>query len=403
MEGRFVAAAADEPPTSRRGGDRPGRRAAAGPTSTAAGDRRRAGRALGALLVDLHGQHAHQSLLPPAAQRDALDRFGRRRPRPLRAARVAVHDLVDELAALGGDERAAPASSTWCATRSTRSRPPPSPARRGRDLEAEEDVLADAAAHREAALAVAALSGDGDDAVVDGRRPAPTRSVRRWRRWPGGARSPAEERLRALAAEVADVADERAAGETIDEDPERLEQVRERRQLLHELRRKYGETLADVVAEGERLQAGWPSSRATTHAPPSSTPSWRGPGTRPRSPRGGGGAPRRRPRAGRRIQANLVELAMPKAVRSPSRSRATTPATTSRCCSPPTPGRRRCPSPRWPRVASWRDHARVAPRAHRRAAHAGLRRGRRRHRRRGRGGRGPGAGPARGASTRCWS
>ena len=29
----------------------------------------------GARLVDIHGQHAHQSLLGAAAQRDALDRF----------------------------------------------------------------------------------------------------------------------------------------------------------------------------------------------------------------------------------------------------------------------------------------------------------------------------------------
>ena len=30
----------------------------------------------GARLVDLHGQHAHQSLLRPSVQREALDRFG---------------------------------------------------------------------------------------------------------------------------------------------------------------------------------------------------------------------------------------------------------------------------------------------------------------------------------------
>jgi DNA repair protein RecN (Recombination protein N) len=76
-------------------------------------------------------------------------------------------------------------------------------------------------------------------AAVTGRRPFGT----------------SEERLRALVAEVVDVAAElRGAGEAIDEDPERLELVRARRQLLRELRRKYGETLADVIAEGERLR-----------------------------------------------------------------------------------------------------------------------------------------------------
>jgi DNA repair protein RecN (Recombination protein N) len=66
----------------------------------------------------------------------------------------------------------------------------------------------------------------------------------------------AEGRLRAVAAEVTDVAGElRAAGEAIDEDPERLDRVRERRQLLRDLRRKYGETVGEVIAEGDRLAA----------------------------------------------------------------------------------------------------------------------------------------------------
>src|SRR4029453_12268376 len=43
--------------------------------------------ALGAALVALHGQHAHQPLPPPAAQRESLDRFGGVDLDPLRAAR----------------------------------------------------------------------------------------------------------------------------------------------------------------------------------------------------------------------------------------------------------------------------------------------------------------------------
>src|SRR5690606_14469147 len=124
-------------------------------------------------------------------------------------------------------------------------------------LEAEEDVLADAAAHREAGVvAVTALSGDGT--VADGPVSSAADAV-------GAAvaavagRAPfaaQEERLRAVAAEIADIAGElRAAGEAIDEDPERLAQIRERRQLLRDLRRKYGDRVADVIAEGERLRA----------------------------------------------------------------------------------------------------------------------------------------------------
>jgi DNA repair protein RecN (Recombination protein N) len=57
-----------------------------------------------------------------------------------------------------------------------------------------------------------------------------------------------EGRLRAAAAEIDDVAAElRDRGETLDEDPERLAAIRERRQLLRDLRRKYGESIADVL------------------------------------------------------------------------------------------------------------------------------------------------------------
>ena len=53
-------------------------------------------------------------------------------------------------------------------------------------------------------------------------------------------------RLRSAAAELADVvSDLRSVGETIEEDPERLAAVRERRQLIVDLRRKYGTATLD--------------------------------------------------------------------------------------------------------------------------------------------------------------
>jgi DNA repair protein RecN (Recombination protein N) len=67
------------------------------------------------------------------------------------------------------------------------------------------------------------------------------------------------ERLRDLLAELDDVAaDLRTAGEEIDESPERLAFLRERRQLLKNLRRKYGDDLAAVMefhsTSAERLR-----------------------------------------------------------------------------------------------------------------------------------------------------
>src|ERR1043166_1886423 len=99
-------ATADEPVLA-RGVRRDGRsRAYLDGRLATVGELAEAGRA----LVDLHGQHAHQSLLDPAVQRGALDRYaGPSALEPLaryRAARATARDLDAELAALGGDARA---------------------------------------------------------------------------------------------------------------------------------------------------------------------------------------------------------------------------------------------------------------------------------------------------------
>ena len=57
-------------------------------------------------LVDLHGQHLHQSLLRPAAQRAALDSFGNIDLAPLRDVRSRIKALKSKLESLGGDEHA---------------------------------------------------------------------------------------------------------------------------------------------------------------------------------------------------------------------------------------------------------------------------------------------------------
>jgi DNA repair protein RecN (Recombination protein N) len=106
--------------------------------------------------------------------------------------------------------------------------------------------LSGAQAHREsAAIALGALTDDGGaaDAVnaalgsVGGRGPFAELS----------------ERLRGVVAELIDIAAElRDRVESIDDDPAQLAAVVERRQLLRNLRRKYGETLADVIVfQGE--------------------------------------------------------------------------------------------------------------------------------------------------------
>ncbi|MGH9225895.1 MAG: AAA family ATPase, partial [Acidimicrobiales bacterium] len=118
---------------------------------------------LGRRLVDLHGQHAHQSLLATRAQREALNRFGDIDLGPLHDARHRLATVEASLAALGGDERARAREIDLLRFQLGEL---DAAAIDGPDederLEAEEDLLADAAAHRDAASAAyRSLAGDG--------------------------------------------------------------------------------------------------------------------------------------------------------------------------------------------------------------------------------------------------
>ncbi len=194
-------------------------------------------------VIDLHGQHAHQGLLSVGAQRAALDQFAGVDLGPLRAARARITELDAELAALGGDERAR-AREIDLLRFQVAELDAAAIADPDEDisLAREEELLADAVAHREAgALAVEALRGDAGTADS---LAAALGAL--------GHRDPfvaLVERLRSVSAELDDVAAElRAQAESIDEDPERLAAIRVRRQLLVDLRRKYGDDLAEVMA-----------------------------------------------------------------------------------------------------------------------------------------------------------
>jgi DNA repair protein RecN (Recombination protein N) len=204
----------------------------------------------GGVLVEIHGQRAHQSLLVPAVQRAALDRFGAVDHSALAEARARLSAIDERLATLGGDARARAREIDLLRYQVDELE------RAGLDdpdedehLDAEEDLLADARAHREAAAtAHAALADDGGAADAVGTAVAAL-----------AGRAPFKEleaRLRAVAADVADIGSEiRAGAERIEDDPVRLDAIRERRQLLRELRRKYGDTLADVMAHRDEAAA----------------------------------------------------------------------------------------------------------------------------------------------------
>jgi DNA repair protein RecN (Recombination protein N) len=199
----------------------------------------------GRTLVDLHGQHAHQSLLSSVEQRALLDRAAGDRAiaarDAVRDARAEVRALGAELDSMGGDERSrarevdllryqlAEIDAAAIADVDEDAR-----------LAAAEGLLADAEAHR-AALddAYAQLEGPAEDAL--GVAVAALASREPF--------ADLAQRLRALQGEVADAAhDVRLTAEQMTADPERLAELQRRRALLNELMRKYGPTL-DAVLE----------------------------------------------------------------------------------------------------------------------------------------------------------
>ena len=124
-------------------------------------------------------------------------------------------------------------------------------------------------------------------------------------------------RLHGVAAELADVAaDVRHRGEVIEGDPERQAEVGARRQLLQELRRKYGETLAEVIewrdAAEQRLAEleGHEVVAAALDAERVGRPGRAGRASRARSPPPGAAAAGPLAEA---VEAQLPDLAMPKA------------------------------------------------------------------------------------------
>lgn len=201
-------------------------------------------------LVDMHGQHAHQSLLGAKAQRDALDAYAKVDLEPLRNARAVVTEIDAVLATLGGDDRMRAREIDLLRFQVNEII---ESALQGADedeqLSREEDVLADAVNYREALWkAVASLSEESGATDNLGNAVSALSNKEPF----AGFVS----RLKALQSELEDLsADIRDEADSIEENPSRLDEVRSRRQLLVDLRRKYGDSLEEVIAFGEESAA----------------------------------------------------------------------------------------------------------------------------------------------------
>lgn len=205
---------------------------------------------LGGRLVDLHGQHSHQSLLHQGAQRAALDRYGAVSTAEVELCRAELRSTESRLSELGGDEASRARELDLLGFQLSEleaaalSDPDEEEA-----LKREESVLSSAEELRATAEESRAMIG-GDEGARDllGRsasvlgRHEPLADLAR--------------RIEALAGELDDIASElRGRSESFESDPSRLAEVQERRRLFSELRRKYGTSLREVISYREAARA----------------------------------------------------------------------------------------------------------------------------------------------------
>jgi DNA repair protein RecN (Recombination protein N) len=210
---------------------------------------------LGALLVDLHGQHETQSLLHADAQRDILDAFAH-----AEAERGAVAETHAALAALRGEEQSLASRRDEIRRRADYLRHvvteiEQAKLKPGEDeaLQVEARRLSQAGALGEQAQRIVdALEGDGnalgalgvaDRALAGLEKVDP--AVAGWR-----------EMLEAAYTNLAELARQASAyADEVEEDPERLAEVEQRRDLLFKLTGKYGATLDAVLATRDQSAA----------------------------------------------------------------------------------------------------------------------------------------------------
>ena len=212
-------------------------------------------------LIELHGQHEHQTLLDPSTHLGVIDTFGRLDAliAPTTAAFDAMSESKDELArirAAARDRESRLDLVTFQLGELDRAGLKPTSAG-----DADEDVeLASlrqvlASAERVERLCTESYASlyESDDAILAGlggvwRRVAELAELDPQFKPYVDARDSIKSQLEDLAAFLRNYADD------IEASPARLQQVEERLALLERLKRKYGPTLADVMARRDALK-----------------------------------------------------------------------------------------------------------------------------------------------------
>ena len=210
---------------------------------------------LGRSLVDLHGQHEHQTLLRKDTQRTILDAFGE-----AESEATVVAEAFQELSGSEAQLKELREHRQELASRVDFLRFQMSELGEANVQPGEEEKLAEEARRLENSeeLLGEATRVHGElyatDGAVTETVSALAQTLGRLKEWDSSLEGPHKELQDAYHA-LTEVG--RELGDyvgTVRHDPERLEEVRSRLDVIHALMRKYGPTSQEVVAATERVQ-----------------------------------------------------------------------------------------------------------------------------------------------------
>jgi len=211
---------------------------------------------LGALLVDLSGQHQHQGLVDPARHLEILDLFGgaSAEATAMELAWTELRHRDDAVQALGGDERAREARVDYLRFQLDELDGANLVAGEDARLELERARLASVDLLQSAARTAEERLYSGDDCARD-HIAAAAREVER-----GSRTDPSLDVVRKQLTEIESLIDDtadqlRSYADKLEGDPERLAFVDERIALLRRLARKHGGGLDLVIAKAAELRA----------------------------------------------------------------------------------------------------------------------------------------------------
>jgi DNA repair protein RecN (Recombination protein N) len=208
---------------------------------------------LGDDLVDLHGPHDHQSLLSPDRQLDLLDAFAganEERQKFLKNLRK-LRALEAEHAALNSAETAREQEVDLLRHQLNEINSANLSAEEEAQIESRYRLASNSRRLIELASAVAMKLSEADDAIL-AQLGETQKLLRELEKLDPAMATPANAHASAVV-ELSEIArDLNRYAENLDLDPQQLAALEERVSLFESLKRKYGATIADVIAFGER-------------------------------------------------------------------------------------------------------------------------------------------------------